>query len=245
MDLDLRKIWVGKDPPKKARITDYDKTSRKRPAWIQIKGLPPKTSFISIRINQKLQRYMAYLGARTNLYLPIDHTKEELKKHYDKYSKIYDWHVIKNNRPAIKFILEKLKIPKDAKILDLGAGTGIASEEIVKKGHNNVTLVDYSKGMLEKARQKKILRQCKFKCQDISKLNLKEKFDFIISIFSLASDSYFNEKEMQKIWRRIRAHLKNGGTLAIFDYDYEPPKEYFRKIDSGTFHMQWYIGKRI
>jgi len=194
---------------------------------------------------------MSYLGARTNLYLPINHTKEELRKHYDKYAEIYDWHVIKNNRPATRFILKKLKIPKDAKILDLGAGTGIASEEIVKKGHNNVTLVDYSKGMLEKAKQKKILRKCKFKCQNISKLNLKEKFDFIISIFSLASNSYFDEKEMQKIWKKIKAHLKKKGILAIFAYDYEPPKKYFRKIDSGIymverkFYMQWYIGKRI
>ena len=132
--------------------------------------------------------------------------------------------------PVARFLLKNIKLPKDAKILDLGAGTGLSSIPFIKKGYKNIILLDYSKGMLAKAIKRKELKKCRFIRQDIMKFDLKEKFDLIISIFSFASNSYFDEKDMQILWRKLAKHLKSNGIFALLGHDYEPKKTLFNKI---------------
>ena len=47
---------------------------------------------------------------------------------------------------------DKLNLPKDARILDVCAGTGAVGRELVKKGYTNVHAIDGSEGMLAKAK---------------------------------------------------------------------------------------------
>lgn len=248
--LNLLRTYTVK-PIGNAKITDYDKTSRKRPAWIQIKNLPPKSTFVMLRVNNKLQYYRAYLGSRAMLYLPVDYTKEEMRKHYDKYSKIYEWHIKGKNNKAAKFMLKQIpRLAKDVKILDLGAGTGIVAEELVKAGYSNVTLLDFSAKMLAEAKKKKSLKACKFIRQDVKKLNPKNKYDLIISIFLFAGNTYFKEEEMPKLWKLVRKYLKPNGIIALYGYDYQPPAKLFKKIKAGIERKivkhptKYYIGKK-
>lgn len=47
----------------------------------------------------------------------------------------------------------KLNVPKDAKILDFGAGTGAIGRELVKQGYSDLHAVDGSEGMLASAKK--------------------------------------------------------------------------------------------
>lgn len=250
MKVKVSRFYIGKEVGKKRIKVDYDKSNKNRPAWIFIKGLPKKVAVVSVRINENSIFYRIYLSSRVPLFLPADYTKEEMRKYYDKFSEMYDSIIKSHNIPAARFLLKQINLPKDAKILDLGAGTGLSAIPFVIAGYQNITLLDYSKKMLEKAKKKKKLTRCKFVSKDIKRFNFKEKFDLILSIFSFASNSYFDEKDMPFLWKRVFQTLKPKGTLALMGYDYEPPKALFKKIKKGKYNitkdylMKWYIGKK-
>ncbi len=252
----IRAIYKKMKPNKKNLKIEYDKTSKKRPAWIKVKGLPEKVSFISVFLDKKsgkrTQGYRIYVNKE--LFLPIDYTNEEMKKFYDKFSENYDKEVKKKNMNAVKFFVEKIeKYINKGKMLDLGAGTGLVTEKFVKKGFYPATLVDFSEKMLNKAKKRKKLKDCEFVKKDLRKLNLNKKFDLILSFFSLGSISYFEEEEMLKIMKIAKKHLKKQGIIAIFGHDLtDKDKKIFKEIDSGIyplnkkkgFFINWFIGKK-
>lgn len=249
MKVEVFRCYTCKDIPKNAKIL-YAKSGKKRPAWVWIKGLPDDTIFIRLRINGIRMLYQVYIAPDMPVFMPLDRTKEETKKFYDRFSKMYDKEVRKRNFNAAKFLLKSIKLQKDAKILDLGAGTGLSSLFLARKGYENITLLDYSKEMLSLAKRRKELKNCKFVHGDVRKLKLKEKFDMILSVFSFASNAYLDEDEMSNLWKKVARHLKQNGILALIGYDYEPPKNMFRKIENGKFRIvndyqaKWYIGRK-
>lgn len=249
MKFEIKNLFLEKKYLKNIKFT-YDKNSPKRPAWIYVKNLPKNIMFLSTRANEKIHHYRVYLSTTIPLFLPTNYTKEEMEKFYDKFAQIYDDDVESRNSRATKFLFNKIRLPKNAKILDLGAGSGISSVPLVKMGYKNITLLDFSKGMLTKAKQKKELKNCQFIKQDIAKLKLKEKYDLIFSVFSFASSSYFDDKEMPKLWKNVTNLLKPKGILILMGNDFEPTRNLIKKIKSGKYKIisgykaQWYIGKK-
>jgi len=249
VDISLRRIFVRRKKFPTLRIT-YDKTSKSRPAWIKVDGLPKNTCFLALMINGKREIYRIWITSKYSLFLPIGATKIELEKFYNEFSRAYDKFIIKNNLTAAKFLVSKTKVPKTAKVLDLGAGTGIASEVFAKAGYKNITLVDFSAGMLAKARKKPALKGCRFIEANLKKLNLGEKFDLIISNYCLADEGYFDEGEMPAIWEMVARHMTSGAELSIMGYYYKPPSRFFKKLKSGThlirknYRERYYIGVR-
>ncbi len=66
----------------------------------------------------------------------------------------------KHTKKEIDFLLEEFKLPKGAKILDMGCGVGRHSIELAKRGYR-VTGIDISQKMLEKAKngpKKRVLK---------------------------------------------------------------------------------------
>ena len=61
-----------------------------------------------------------------------------------------------NIAPAIE---EILKLPKDAKILDVGCGTGLIGKLITKQGYNNIYGVDATEKFIEAARTTGIYKE--------------------------------------------------------------------------------------
>lgn len=255
----LRAYFIRKEISKLKFKFIYDKESKSRPAWIQIKGLPDSTSFIVIHLGKKgkegkrIQFYKTYLPP--GLFLPIDYTKEEMQKFYDKFSEIYDKKLKETNYNinAGKFLCNKLKkfTNTDKSVLDLGAGTGLITEIYYDAGFKNITLIDYSKKMLKKAKKRKKLRNCKFILGDIKKMELKRKFDIIISHFAFGSSSYFNEDELKYLIRLIKKYLKPKGLFAILGHFHQDLFEKgFKKLESGIytidkkkeFYTDYFIG---
>lgn len=54
----------------------------------------------------------------------------------------------------LEFLAQSLNIDKYWFVVDLGAGTGILDEELLKKGFKNITLVEPSEAMLEESKAK-------------------------------------------------------------------------------------------
>lgn len=259
----IRKVFRKEENFEKynIKILDYDRTSNSRPAWIKFKNVPDEISFISIHLGKKgkggyrIQIYKRYLGPGLNIFIPVDFNSEEMRKYYNIWAKTYDSY-IKNktdNVLAGKFIVDKIKkyLPR-GDVLDLGAGTGIITELFAKEGFN-VTLVDYSKEMLAKARRKRYLKNSNFVCGDIRKLNINKKFDLIISFFSFANSSYFKENELDNLFKIVKKHLKSKGIIAVLGHT---NKEKFRKdfkiIEEGVyelskkdkFYTDYFIGRK-
>lgn len=86
---------------------------------------------------------------------------KELAERYDQWAKDYDAN-LENEfgwvgpRRAVEFF--RRYVPKDDKILDAGAGTGLVGQMLAEYGYKDLTAMDLSQGMLEEARKKGVYR---------------------------------------------------------------------------------------
>lgn len=76
--------------------------------------------------------------------------------------------------------LKELKIPLDAKIIDIGGGDSYFVDHLISLGYQNITVLDISELALEKARErlKEKADRVQWIVADISKFEVEEKFDF-------------------------------------------------------------------
>lgn len=103
------------------------------------------------------------------------------------------------------------KLNKIKTILDLGCGTGLHSEELIKRGYE-VTGLDLSEEMIEIARKRNL--KGIFHVGNMSNFNLNEKFDAIICMFSALG--YLTEnKQIEGFFKSCKAHLKENGALIL------------------------------
>jgi len=81
----------------------------------------------------------------------------ELAERYDEWSKTYDTDLEADfgwRGPLVAVEVAGKYFPKDARILDAGAGTGLVGQLLRERGYVNLVAMDLSKGMLEAARKK-------------------------------------------------------------------------------------------
>jgi len=106
-------------------------------------------------------------------------------------------------------------------ILDVGCGTGGHVISLAKRGYT-LTGLDVSEMMIRIAREKVTKKNVSvnFYVMDVRKLELNERFDACISMFS-TMDYITKNEDIQRALRNIRGHLKNG-SLFVFDFWYGP-----------------------
>jgi SAM-dependent methyltransferase len=87
---------------------------------------------------------------------------KELEERYDVWAKDYDTDLDDGfgwvgPKKAVECFMKY--VPKDARILDAGAGTGLCGELLAEQGYTDLVAMDISKGMLEEAKKKNAYRQ--------------------------------------------------------------------------------------
>lgn len=104
---------------------------------------------------------------------------------------------------------------KDARILELCCGTGRLTLPIAKDGYN-ISGVDYTSSMLERAKVKAAEAELKinFIEADIRLLDLQEKFELIFIPFNSIHHLYKNE-DLFKTLKVVGNHLKERGLFLL------------------------------
>lgn len=132
-------------------------------------------------------------------------------KVYESYDKIVDWYDGARSRelfekPYLDLCLAEIK--SEAKILDLGCGTGDPIGRYYIEKNYSYTGVDASKNMIALARSR--FPQAKFVICDMRELDLKEKYDLVIawhSFFHLPQD------DQRKMFKTFENHIEDNGVL--------------------------------
>ncbi len=138
-------------------------------------------------------------------------------KAYDKrYRKTYEdgylWEIPKPTSEVIN-IINKYKINKSDKILDLGCGEGRDALYLLDNGYN-VLAVDYSINVISKCNELSNNKYIdKFKQFDIFEDEINTKFDFIYSIAVI--HMFIDENHRRKFYKFIYEHLNKDGKALI------------------------------
>ena len=85
----------------------------------------------------------------------------ELAERYDQWAKDYEADLEQDFGylgPQYATELFTRYVPREARILDAGAGTGLVGELLARQGYSNLVAIDFSQGMLEEAGRKNVYR---------------------------------------------------------------------------------------
>ena len=176
---------------------------------------------------------------------------KNLKSYYEIHSKFYDqtrWAFLFGRKKLTAFLPD---LPDNARILDLGCGTGIHLPTLRKKYPlAEIFGLDLSPDMLLKADDTvAILRNEEYRQTSFA----QESLDLILCSYSL---SMMNE--IKEIITSITHHLNKNGVLLILDFDTTPYKwfakwmkrnhvyfesELFKKLEN-QFHIQFKVVKQ-
>lgn len=140
---------------------------------------------------------------------------EDIGKAYTKVSDYYENYFLKIMHVHNDKVLEKLVENSDEdveSILDLACGTGYNSEQLARKYKNAYFhLVDISRGMLSKAREKQIAHAIYYEQDMLSFLHTQPdgRFDMVVCCWAI---KYQNP---HKIIKEVHRILKPGGTFGV------------------------------
>ncbi len=162
---------------------------------------------------------------------------------FDSYANFYDLlYRDKNYQEECNFVRHVFEIYSEREIrtvLDIGCGTGSHALLFSAMGYL-VTGVDLSEKMLQFARSKAVEqnRQIHFQQGDIRYLDLHQRFDAAVAMFTVLGYQTTNQ-DVEDAIRSVRKHLNPGG-LFIFDVWFGPavlnarPTERVKSIEQGN-----------
>ncbi|MEX0663099.1 MAG: methyltransferase domain-containing protein [Balneolaceae bacterium] len=149
---------------------------------------------------------------------------ESTINYYNKLSKKYDRGYSGYLKHTHAKLLENLKIPDGARVLDISCGTGILGSEIAEHfSISELVLNDPSEGMINIARERLAdIENITFSQHIAEELPFEpDSFDVLICLNSF--HYYTDHKKVVEHFRRL---LKPGGTLYLLDWNLE-----------GWFHL--------
>lgn len=139
----------------------------------------------------------------------------------------YDAHMldtIEGARDFYPFTARLLPKAEGTRVLDLGCGTGLELEEYLARAPGaRVTGVDLSEGMLRALKKKLPDRNIELICGSYFTVPFGENcFDAAVSVESL---HHFEPDAKQRLYRKLRSALKDGGYFILTDYFASTPEE--------------------
>ncbi|MEC3660669.1 class I SAM-dependent methyltransferase [Bacillus velezensis] len=137
---------------------------------------------------------------------------------------------------TVDFITKIAPVECNNKIIDLGCGPGLYSQNLALKGYN-VTGVDYNKKSIDYAISEadKMNLQIDYKIEDITNLEIESEFDVALLIYQIYG--VFSPTNRRKILNNINRGLKPGG-LVLLDVLSEKSYEKFEE------NLMWFLSKK-
>lgn len=165
----------------------------------------------------------------------MDNTKEVIQNYWDYRSKSYNNEVIENSEEERKawkaMLLKAIEGKKSLKVLDIGTGAGFLALLFAEMG-NEVTAVDLSNNMLEKAKKNasKASLSISFLQGDAENLQLPDGyFDIVVNKYLLWTLP--DPKKALVEWRRV---LKEGGSIIAIDGEWSDNRQFGRLRRKAT-----------
>lgn len=122
----------------------------------------------------------------------------------------------KGTANEVDFILDRVELEPDARILDLGCGQGRHVVELARRGFTNVTGVDFAEKNLESARaaalEKKVC--CNFVEGDARIFKTGTKYDCVLCLYDVIG-SFRNLDDNVRILKNIKLLLADGGKAVV------------------------------
>lgn len=130
---------------------------------------------------------------------------------------------VENTRKEVDFLIEKLDLKGDEKVLDLACGFGRHSLELARRGFN-VTGVDITSAYIKYATEQAKIEELnvRFICSDIRELQFENEFDVVLNMADGAVGYLENDEENLRIFVIVSKALKSGGKhfMDIMNGDY-------------------------
>lgn len=161
----------------------------------------------------------------------------------------YDAHMLHSIAGAgefYPFTAARLPMMPNARILDLGCGTGLELEWYLQSNPTaEVTGIDLSGAMLGRLREKFPGRKLELICGSYFEVPFGGVFDAAVSVESL---HHFTKAEKKSLYRKLCHALRDGGYFILTDYFALSEEEEQRhaeellalrkaqKLDPGTFY---------
>ncbi len=181
---------------------------------------------------------MPMVGGKPN-WLKVTYDEpdnKKLKKLYVGWAEVYDKNMVEwgysYNRYVVK-LFPKMKVKKNAKILDAGGGSGWVGQSLFDIGYRNLINIDYSPEMLKEAKKKKIYK--KNICADLKKpIKMRtNSIDAIMSVGFLARGHLGTEclDEFYRILKPGGYHICSIGENVFKKFGFD--KKIKQLIDDG------------
>jgi len=140
-------------------------------------------------------------------------TRDTLEEKYDAWARYYDNELEGTYRicpDTAARVLGNCLPDKESRILDAGAGTGMAGEELARLGFTNLIAADLSQRMVDIARTKRVYRELRRWNIEEAPVWEAESFDGIVSV-GVFTFSHARPKALENLYRL----LKPGGTFVV------------------------------
>lgn len=129
-----------------------------------------------------------------------------------------------------------LAVTPGMRVLDVGCGVGRWSRELARRGAF-VTGIDLSPTMIEEARRRAradgVGGRCHFQVEDLSQLDLGERFPLVVCVTVL--QHILEPERLQTALRRLASHLDPGGRLVLLE---AAPSQTVTRCDTKVFQAR-------
>lgn len=112
-------------------------------------------------------------------------------------------------------VIDSLNLPKNSKIIDIGAGESRLVDFLLERGFENISLLDISSESLEKTKKRLGIKSAKIKFieNDITKFKTEEKYDFWHD--RAAFHFLTRQEDIEKYLNVASSTLQPGGMILV------------------------------
>lgn len=120
---------------------------------------------------------------------------------------------------------DKFKVPKNAKIIDIGGGDSLLVDFLLDRGYTDLTVLDISESSLKKAQNRLGNRAIlvKWIVSDVTEFTPSEKYDFWHD--RAAFHFLTNDSEIQNYLKNINENVANLGILVLGTFSEKGPNK--------------------